>query len=157
MVLVYQLFNKFLSIHNKNLSRIYYNFLQISVMNQFNNKDDVVEQRHGCYWKFSLIVETDGSVVAHSSNRTYTNDSTKNGFGFKTPAVYKKNGEELRGNYSIRYYGFNINPTAYKQMKINSGKLERPSFIPKYCWDRNQSFALFVPEIIGSSEHVSGK
>jgi hypothetical protein len=126
-------------------------------MNQFNNKDDVVEQRHGCYWKFSLIVETDGSVVAHSSNRTYTNDSTKNGFGFKTPAVYKKNGEELRGNYSIRYYGFNINPTAYKQMKINSGKLERPSFIPKYCWDRNQSFALFVPEIIGSSEHVSGK
>lgn len=27
---------------------------------------------------------------------------------------------------------------------------ERPPFIPEYCWDRDQSFALFVPEVEGN-------
>ena len=40
----------------------------------------------------------------------------------------------------------------------NEGKeVKRPSFISKFCWDRDQSFALFVPDIQGYSVSGAGK
>ena len=119
---------------------------------KFENKDDVLEQGHGGYWKFSVFgPESEGKVTAQSTSRTYSNDTTKNGFGFKTPSV-----DNLTNNYNLRYYGFNINTKAYKQVMLNEkGKVERPEFIPEYCWERDQSFALFVPEVLGCSEQAS--
>ena len=111
----------------------------------FENKEDTLEQGHGGYWEFSVFgVEGKGSVTAQSSSCTYTNSTSKNGFAFKSPAV----NYNLTNNYSIRYWGFNINPKAYKKMNIGNS---RPEFIPEYCWNRDQSFALFVPEVVGCS------
>ncbi len=119
----------------------------------FKNSDDIVEQGHGGYWKFKLgLAETEGEVTVKSTSRTYTNSTTKNGYGFTTPSV----DYNLTNDYSICYWGFNVNPQAYKQMKVNKNeKPERPGFIPKYCWDRDQSFVLFVPEVEGSSVHMN--
>ncbi len=121
---------------------------------QFTNTNDAVQEGHGGYWNFYGILETKGSAVSQSLSRTYTNNTTENGFGFKTPQV----GYPLTHNYSIRYWGFNVNPVAYKQMKMNEGENppQRPAFIPKYCWERDQSFALFVPEVRGASPMMGG-
>jgi hypothetical protein len=120
---------------------------------KFENTDDTIQEGHGGYWNFYGIVEFQGKIVAQSSTRTYTNQTTENGFGFKAPKV-----NYLTHNYNIQYWGFHVNPTAYKQMKINKGENppQRPAFIPKYCWDRDQSFALFVPEVLGASPMVGG-
>ncbi len=120
---------------------------------KFKNKDDIAEQGHGGYWKFKVgLSENAGNVTARSTSRTYTNDTTKNGYGFLAPAV----DYTLSKNYTLRYWGFNVNPHAYKQMQINNYKTpERPGFIPQYCWDRDQSFVLFVPEVSGCTEHMS--
>ncbi|MFO7985531.1 MAG: hypothetical protein R6U38_06670 [Desulfatiglandaceae bacterium] len=87
--------------------------------------------------------------MAQSSTRTYTNKTTQNGFGFQSPPV----NYPLTLDYTVRYWGFHVNPGPHKQMKINKGENppQRPAFIPKYCWDREQSFALFVPEVGGIS------
>ncbi|MEA2039563.1 MAG: hypothetical protein U9N82_06990, partial [Thermodesulfobacteriota bacterium] len=121
---------------------------------QFENTDDTIVQGHGGYWNFYGIVESQGKAMAQSSTRTYTNETTENGFGFKTPQM----NPPLTHNYAIRYWGFHVNPSAYKQMKMNKGKNppQRPAFIPKYCWDRDQSFALFVPEVLGASPMAGG-
>ncbi|MFP4088358.1 MAG: hypothetical protein ACLFUL_16390 [Desulfobacteraceae bacterium] len=121
---------------------------------QFTNTNDTVQEGHGGHWSFYGLVESQGSVVSQSLTRTYTNNTTENGFGFKTPQV----GYPLTHNYSIRYWGFNVNPSAYKQMKMNKGENppKRPAFIPKYCWEKDQSFALFVPEVIGASTMEGG-
>ena len=116
--------------------------------------NDTIQEGHGGYWNFYGTLETKGSAVSQSLTRTYTNTTTENGFGFRTPQV----GYPLTHNYSIRYWGFNVNPSAYKQRKINKGEKppQRPAFIPKYCWDRDQSFALFVPEVRGASPMTGG-
>ncbi|HBM17413.1 MAG TPA: hypothetical protein DD381_13885 [Lentisphaeria bacterium] len=121
---------------------------------QFTNRNDVINEGHGGYWKFSVFgPESEGKVTTQSSSRTYTNSSTTNGYGYVTHQV---NG--LSRNYSIKYYGFMINPREYKQMQINKNvPATRPAFIPEYAWDRDQSFALFVPAIYGSSKQMTAQ
>jgi hypothetical protein len=123
---------------------------------EFTNKEDVVEGGHGGYWKFKLAGLTgENQVMARSTSRTYTNKSTTNGYKFVSPPVYYDSGK-VGNRYEVYFFGFNINPAAYKQWVINKkGEAKRPDFIPKYCWDRDQMFALFVPYIGKHSKHVS--
>ena len=111
---------------------------------KFDETSDIIDQGHGGFWSFNTKSSgIGGDVTARSTARTYTNTETKGGFGFNVQKV---------GNFatscSAAYWGFNINPKAYKQMLINNHEeMKRPDFISEFCWERDQSFALFVPEV----------
>jgi hypothetical protein len=117
---------------------------------KFTNRTDSIDEGHGGYFQFEIGGSgSQGSRTAQSKFQTSTSTSTTKGYKFFTPQVDAS--PSLKSNYTIKFWGFNINPRAYKEMMVNNNlPVDRPDYIPEYCWDRNQSFALFVPEIVNS-------